>query len=135
MQPGNHWLLLTVRTAKAWGRRPTELMPGWPLPGSKDGRRRLDAKLMLALQKLEDETCSSCGTVSWLGRSEDNVIQFKLHTSTCYACADLEQDRDDRGKSRSTHYGETRYVVPVHALDADLPLPTREDWLRRLGVT
>lgn len=87
-----------------------------------DDRNRL---LAVALTILEDETCNSCGVPVWLGHSSNNEIQFEIHSSICFACADLEKDRE--GQGRKPKKGETRYATARNVWGDDEPLPTRYD--------
>jgi hypothetical protein len=85
-------------------------------------------KLALALVILEEETCKGCGTPAWIGHSTNNKIVFDLKSSVCYACAELEKERENREKGRTAlprMKGETRYASPHNVWGAEHPLPSR----------
>lgn len=90
-----------------------------------DDRNR---KLAMALTILERETCKGCGTPSWIGHSTNNEIVFDLKSSVCYACAELERERDDREKKRGGPpplKGESRYASARNIWGGDRVLPSR----------
>lgn len=84
--------------------------------------------LAVALTLLEDETCKSCGTPAWLGHSTNNEIAFKVESSVCYGCAEIEREQNsvsaDGRSKRKQRPGETRYVVPKNIWPGK-PLPSR----------
>lgn len=103
---------------------------------SKEELRRLDRKLMVAWEVLQDETCQRCGVVSWFGRSDNPEIEFPVKQSTCYSCAELEKAEEARNKDKnSKEYGVTRYPVPQMTKYTGQPrseLPNREEWVIRV---
>lgn len=109
--PENAWAIPVLKTARAWGLPPMELLTG-EKTSWKDERNRM---LAVALTLLEAETCNSCGTPAWIGHSTNNEITFDVETSVCYGCAELEKDqgavsKDGKAK-RKPRPGEVRYVV------------------------
>lgn len=85
-------------------------------------------KLALALTMLEDETCKSCGTPTWIGMSTNNEIVFDLKGAICYGCGELEKDRENAEKNRGGRVrqkGENRYVSPRSVWGSGEPLPSR----------
>jgi len=110
-----------LKTARSWALPPLTLLTGKKSDWS-DERNRL---LAVALTILEDETCSQCGVPVWLGHSSNNEIEFEVHSSICFSCADLEKDREDRG--RKPKKGETRYAIARNVWGDDVPLPSRFD--------
>lgn len=113
-----------LKTARSWGVPPLEILNG-EKSSWKDMRNRL---LAVALTIMEDETCNSCGTPAWWGRSTNNEIAFKIESSVCYGCAELEKDRDgvssDGRAKRKPRAGETKYVTPFN-IWPNRPLPSR----------
>lgn len=85
-------------------------------------------KLATALTILEEETCKGCGTPAWIGYSTNNEIVFDIKSSVCYACAELERDRENHEKGRGgtpRQKGETRYAKARNVWGEDHPLPSR----------
>lgn len=121
--PENVGYLVTLRSAKAWGRDPVDkLLPGFE--GSTLLRARLRNKLEDALQIVEDETCQECGQPIWLCNSTLNQVQFKIKRLHCYAANDLRKAREVTSKSKHL-VGQDPYVV----LDLQGPMPTRAEGL------
>jgi hypothetical protein len=122
--PENKWAVPVLKASKEWGVVPLELLNGKKSSWA-DVRNRF---LAVALTLLEDETCKSCGTPAWWGHSTDNEIAFKVESSVCYGCAELEKDRDSvsgNGQSkRKQRPGETRYVTPFNIWEGKA-LPSR----------
>lgn len=82
----------------------------------------------MALTILEEETCKGCGTPAWIGHSTNNEIVFDIKSSTCYACAEIEKDRENYEKGRGGNprqKGESRYAKARNVWGDDRPLPSR----------
>jgi hypothetical protein len=85
-------------------------------------------KLAMATTILEEESCKSCGTPAWIGMSTNNEIVFDIKSTTCYACAELEKDRESYEKGRGgkpRQKGETRYARPRNVWGEGHSLPSR----------
>lgn len=133
--PENHGARTLLKTARSWGIPPLVMFTGEQTDWSDERNRMLAA----ALTVLEDETCSTCGTPVWLGHSTNNEIQFKVQSTTCYGCAEIEKAENNRvsttGKSkRKPNPGESLYVTPFHVWhEHGHNLPTRyEEYVRGL---
>lgn len=86
-----------------------------------DERNRLIA---VGLTILESETCS-CGTPTWIGHSTNRDIAFKVESATCFGCAEIEKDREEREKNkRKPSRGEKRYPSAYNVWEGE-PLPSR----------
>lgn len=124
--PGNRHYFTDLKTARSWGVPPLTVMTG-----SEQGWTLLNRKLAKALTIIEEEVCNSCKTPLWLAYSTDNRIQFEVKSSFCYACAKLEQHREEHKKD--TKPGEIHYVKAYSVLE-DQPLPGRfESYMREAG--
>lgn len=122
-----------VSTAVTWGKDPIDILypNGWAVDGDKKTvdqfMRELNVRLMEAWQILQDETCSSCGQVSWYARNPDRNINLDIHDSTCESCAAIAREEEERNKNkRPTPKGTTLFTRAKAALKE---LPTRMDWL------
>lgn len=132
-EPTNMELRRHVATAATWGKTPVEILypNGWELEGDKKIVKalmaELDARLMVAWQIIQDETCNSCGQVSWFGRNPDSNIQLDIEESTCESCAAIAREEEDRHKKKNpTPKGTTLFT---RARAAMKELPSRVDWL------
>jgi len=67
-----------------------------------------DKKLAMALQILEDETCSDCGVPIWIGHSDDKNVEFEIKSKTCYSCARIESEKESEEKRSSKRKGSNR---------------------------
>lgn len=77
-------------------------------PISQTEYTELDLALSAGYQYYLDSLCAKCGTPLWYGRSEHSAIEFKVETSTCYSCAELDAHREKQEKPRP---GESTYTV------------------------
>jgi hypothetical protein len=96
-----------------------------------DGWSSIDKKLVIAFQILEDETCPDCGTPIWIGHSEDSSVVFDVKSRICYACAEIETQREKESK-RKNHKptkGKKEFVV----LDDETKQPSREAYYSALS--
>jgi hypothetical protein len=91
----------------------------------RDERNRM---LAIALEMTESETCKGCGTPLWLGHSTDSEIQFKVESTTCYGCAELDKGQKQSG-SQKPKPGEQKYVTPYNVWEGKA-LPSRYDAYR-----
>lgn len=123
----NQQYRLEIATAAEWGIAPTEQLLARKNPLTRDQLHNINRKLRAAWKVLQDETCSSCGTVAWHGRSDDSTIDFQTKETTCYGCATVENERSERKKIDP---GTTLYPV-AKVVDAD-ELPSRSDWYERM---
>lgn len=122
-RPHNQGHRLCVKTARSWSVPPRQVMLGEPCVWGPD-----DTLLSMALVLLEEETCSECGTPSWLGHSTNNSIIFEHDSTTCFGCMELEKARADKTKEQGK--GEKGYVRP--RMWDDSPLPDRaQEYERR----
>lgn len=119
---------LAIKTAKSWGMPPTKVIR----PDAPDGWTEKDSLLAMAMTVLESETCNQCNTPVWIGYSTDNTLQFKLESTVCYGCAELEKDRkaQEKKKDRVATPGESKYVVPYTVFDSG-SMPSRKDLFKK----
>lgn len=68
----------------------------------------LDLAMCAGYQYYLDSLCGKCGTPLWYGRSEHSAIEFRVETSTCYSCAELDSHRDRQDGLKP---GENTYTV------------------------
>lgn len=118
------WVKTALKAARSWGVPPLTMLTGQSTDWSDDKNRRL----AMALTILEEETCKNCGTPAWIGHSTNNLITFDLKSSVCYACAELEKEREEREKGRGAKprmKGETRYARARNVWGEEYPLPSR----------
>jgi NAD-dependent dihydropyrimidine dehydrogenase PreA subunit len=83
-----------------------------------------DFLLVEAMQVLQDETCSQCGSPIWICRNEEaHNVGFKIKKSKCFAQAELDKHKEKQDKKKSTKkaYGETEYVMPYTYDGTDFP--------------
>lgn len=95
---------------------------------TSDWSDQRNRKLAVALEILDEETCKGCGTPAWIGRSTNNEIVFDLKGTVCYACAELEKNKEAQEKNRGgvpRLKGETKYARARNVWGEDHPLPTR----------
>lgn len=126
-KPENSGYLRSIKAAQEWGREPSYILFGTHHNFPDEQVEHMDRQLMEASYILDTETCKSCGTPSWLGKSTDSYLQFEVQETTCYACQTLEEDRS---KSKESKPGVTKYVTPEMAFGGELP--TRADYIERL---
>lgn len=102
----------------------------------------LDFRLLEAYQMLQDETCPQCGQPSWLCRSSDDRISWRVNESVCHATKAREErewvrdnpskraDKDERRK-----WGRFSYATPV--VSSHYPegteLPTRKEYYENVS--
>lgn len=86
----------------------------------------VDKKLALGWQQYQDEICPKCGVPVWYGHSENEYIDFKLHTTVCYSCQKIEQHKQDPPA------GGMHYVTPepVEIEGEDNSLPSRAEGMK-----
>lgn len=90
----------------------------------------VDTRLSMALTLLEAETCSDCGTPTWWGHSTNNEITFKVDSTTCYGCAELEKHRKSKNKlNQNSSHGSKPHTRP--RMWDESQLPSRSDEYRR----
>lgn len=80
--------------------------------------------LSIGYQYYLDSLCGKCGTPAWYGRSESSEISFEVEHTICYACAELDRERNQPNFKQEP--GETSYAVPKGIEYADgttEPLP------------
>lgn len=117
-------MLLLLKAARAESKPPTLFIgahgmfarsnrecveDGWfddPIPQSE--YTVLDLALSAGYQYYLDSLCGKCGTPLWYGRSEHSAIEFKVETSTCYSCAELDAHREGQDGLKP---GESTYTV------------------------
>lgn len=122
-KPENRWLHAYIKTSIATGKPVSFLLNDEPL---QDDWTVLDKKLLVGYQTLQDETCKSCGTPTWLGHTEVPSVGFNVDKTTCYSCAELEKDREtSRDKNAAKEHGVTKFPVPVNLEDPDAPVVDR----------
>lgn len=122
--PGHSAYVTAIKAARSWSVPPTVMLVKDRQPD--DGWQLIDRKLAMALQILEEETCPSCGTPIWLGHTTLSHVEFERKTSTCYACAERERERDEQGRDLTKlDPGESVYVVAKAS--EGMSLPTREE--------
>ncbi len=127
--PGNRFYITCIKAARDFSIPPTVLILKDKQPS--DGWSAIDKKLVIAFQILEDETCPDCGTPVWIGHSEDNSVVFDVKSRICYACAEIETQREKESK-RKNHKpvkGKKEFVV----LDEDAKQPTRQEYYDSLS--
>jgi hypothetical protein len=122
--PGNRHIITSLKTARGWGVPPLAI-----IFGKDDGWTELNRMMAQALTIVEEETCSQCKTPLWLAYGTDNRVQFKVDTSYCYACAELDKHRSDH-KKKEQQPGEVVYVKPFNVIDGER-LPTRRELYKR----
>lgn len=109
--PGNRQYVTYIVAARSYSIPPTVLLLRDRQPS--DGWSQVDKKLAVALQILEDETCSDCGIPVWLGHSDDKDIQFEVKSRVCYSCAEIEKDQEEkpgRKSKRKPTKGEKKFL-------------------------
>lgn len=134
--PENHSFYQVLRAAKSWGDQPSDMFLRPKHELTKYEVRQFNRKLKVAHQILKDETCSSCGTVGWHGRSGNKFIDLEVKTTTCFGCAAKEEKDQSKDPKDKLDPGETRYVaaeflkeLPDGKLVREAHGPGREAWL------
>lgn len=89
-----------------------------------------DIKLMMAMQIIKDESCSGCGTPSWIAYNNDRNIGFETDSVVCFYCQARDQARDKAPKGLDMA-GRSYYAKPYTYDGSDLP--SRAEYMERLS--
>ena len=94
---------------------------------------QFDFMLVEALQILEDETCSECGSPIWVCRNEEaQNVGFKVKMTRCFAKAELEKWQEKQQKKKTKILpGEIPYAVSFTYDDG--PMPSRSSYYQGLS--
>lgn len=125
-KPHNRNYVTSIKTARSWGVPPRTMIFG----EEPNIWTEQDVLLATALTVLEDETCKKCGTPVWWGYSTDNRIQFKIESSRCYGCEELEKEREQEQKNKVKSHGKVLYPIPYNFFQ-EQPLPSRKEAYKR----
>lgn len=96
----------------------------------------MDFKLLEAHQILRDEICPQCGQPSWLCRSNDDRVSWRVSDSVCHATKAREEfDWRKNNKGRPSKddrqgWGRFSYVTPIVSghMPEGTELPTRKEF-------
>ena len=119
-RPKNRRWALAIQTAKSWNDQPLDhLIPGLTDELDERTKRKLNQRIKMAYQILDNESCKACGTPIWLGHSTMPAIGFKVMRTTCQACA--TKARVARANKSKDDDGETEYVNAAMYDGTELP--------------
>lgn len=110
--PENRVFVTAIKTARSYGVPPTVMIRLDRQP--EEGWTRMDRALAMALQILEDETCSDCGNPLWIGHNDHQDIVFEIKSRVCYGCAAIESAQEkavNKKSSRRVERGKKRFLA------------------------
>ena len=104
----------------------------------KEPWKSVDFALLIALQMMEDETCSQCGHPIWICRTNDPDMFFSVKSSVCHATRAVrekehnELSQDDRTKvtaKEKASWGKSVHAVPeLNPASGRTELITRKEY-------